>query len=260
MFYCAEYRVISGIDEQYPENLITKDRWGAVPLLYAIWSDVPSEIIQLLVESYKSLYPNYDFNWTDMVATLSRTKTQGAIRTSLLNIHQEFIPDLDWEAWIEELANHDQLSYSTFRFLFRRGFTDRVNAIGLKQLRDDMMEVMKKPESFGGSKVGWLNIVRSKLVKYEEEYNRLKEATATLELALWKNKINEFDTKKRKRTEESDSDFREQCRISCRADIVIEHVLPFLMPDASSCESESSDGSSSSSDDDNESSDGNESE
>ena len=116
-----------------------------------------------------------------------------------------------------------------------------------------------------GNKVVWLDRVRLKLVQYENEYNRLKEATIVLELALWKYKMEESDSKKRKR------DFREQSRISCRADIVIEHVLPFLMPSASSCEimgideSDSDESSSSSSsddddDNDNESSDGSESE
>jgi len=84
-----------------------------------------------------------------------------------------------------------------------------------------------------GLKCTWLGIVRSKLVNYEEEYNRLKETATVLELVLWKNKLNEPDSKKRKLTE-SDYNFRGQCRVSCRADIVIEHVLPFLMLGTSS--------------------------
>jgi hypothetical protein len=43
------YRVIV---EKYPTNLITEDRWGALPLLYAIWGDAPAEIIEFLLESY----------------------------------------------------------------------------------------------------------------------------------------------------------------------------------------------------------------
>ena len=36
--------------EKYPENLITKDEWGTVPLFYAVWGNASSEIMQLLVE------------------------------------------------------------------------------------------------------------------------------------------------------------------------------------------------------------------
>jgi hypothetical protein len=43
------YRVIV---EKYITNLITKDRWGALPLLYAFWGAAPAEIIQFLLKSY----------------------------------------------------------------------------------------------------------------------------------------------------------------------------------------------------------------
>jgi hypothetical protein len=37
--------------ENYPTNLITEDRWGALPLLYAFWGAAPTEIIQFLLGS-----------------------------------------------------------------------------------------------------------------------------------------------------------------------------------------------------------------
>jgi hypothetical protein len=43
------YRLII---ENYPTNLITEDRWGALPLLYAFWGASPAEILQFLLESY----------------------------------------------------------------------------------------------------------------------------------------------------------------------------------------------------------------
>jgi hypothetical protein len=39
------------IVDNYPTNLITKDRWGALPLLYAFWGAAPTEIIQFLFKS-----------------------------------------------------------------------------------------------------------------------------------------------------------------------------------------------------------------
>jgi hypothetical protein len=42
------YRVIV---EKYPANLITNDRWGALPLLYAFWGAAPAEIIEFLLET-----------------------------------------------------------------------------------------------------------------------------------------------------------------------------------------------------------------
>ena len=53
----------------YPENLVVEDRWGAVPLLYAVWGDAPDEIVQFLVESYQNI-PSYEPNWNKMVEWL----------------------------------------------------------------------------------------------------------------------------------------------------------------------------------------------
>jgi ankyrin repeat protein len=32
--------------EKYPYNLIVEDSWGAIPLLYALWGDASSEVVQ----------------------------------------------------------------------------------------------------------------------------------------------------------------------------------------------------------------------
>ena len=63
------------IVENYPTNLITDDKCGALPLLYAFWGAAPTEIIQYLLESYQSLYPDHVFNWTMMVEIMGRCDT-----------------------------------------------------------------------------------------------------------------------------------------------------------------------------------------
>ena len=57
-----------------------------------------------------------------------------------------------------------------------------------------------------------------------------------LELALWKTKLeestgqNQGETRHSKKRKIDDLDFRKQCRVNCGADIVIEHVLTYLLP------------------------------
>jgi hypothetical protein len=89
------YRVIV---ENYPTNLITEDRWGALPLLYAFWGDAPAEIIEFLLESYQALYSGYEFNWTNMVETMGRTDTPKERIENLLHVKQMHFPDqpIDW--------------------------------------------------------------------------------------------------------------------------------------------------------------------
>jgi hypothetical protein len=84
------YRLIV---ENYPANLITKDRWGALPLLYAFWGAAPAEIIDFLLESYQLLYPGYEFNWTLMVETMGRTDTPKESIENLLCVKQMHYPE-----------------------------------------------------------------------------------------------------------------------------------------------------------------------
>jgi hypothetical protein len=46
--------------DAYPQTLIWRDEWDGVALLYAIWNNAPKEIIQFLVECYKTTYPSFD--------------------------------------------------------------------------------------------------------------------------------------------------------------------------------------------------------
>jgi hypothetical protein len=55
-----------------------------------------------------------------------------------------------------------------------------------------------------------------------------------LELALWKTRLDENGHKREtirrlKKVKPDVSDIRQQCRVTCGADIIIRHVLPFLI-------------------------------
>jgi len=226
--------------EKYPENLITKDRWGALPLLYAVWGEAPSEIIQFLVKSYTSLSPDHVLNLTEMIQTLGAAGAPVRIIQNLLDMQEEDFPNqlIDWVAVIEKLAVEPRCGSvcrkQTYQFLVKCGFMERINAIGLKQWRDDVINTVMSPSfimPYDVKEGNWLDGIKSKLILYEAEYHRLKEATSLLELALWKIKLNDHEGEERqnKKMRIEESDVREQCRINCGADIVIQHVLPYLL-------------------------------
>jgi hypothetical protein len=71
----------------------------------------------------------------------------------------------------------------------------------------------------------WQNETLTKLEYYESEYQKLKESTSLLELALWKMKttIDNGDA--------IGDNTRLECHTNnCGTDFVIENVLPYLMP------------------------------
>ena len=224
--------------DKYPENLITEDGWGAVPLLYAVWGNAPDDIVHFLVERLSSLYPNYQFNWTEMVKTLGKASAPSEVIQNLLDLQQESFPEqsIDWTQVVERLAEEELRPYEeTFRFLVKCSVTKRINTIGLKQWRDRLFDDTESTRPmFDGyfDRRAYQDTIRSKLVEYEAEYYQLKEATTILELALWKKRVDEYSQSESrciKRIKVDEADLRGQCRISCGANIVIQHVLPYLL-------------------------------
>jgi hypothetical protein len=135
------YRVIV---EMYPTNLTTKDRWGALPLLYAFWGAAPTEIIDFLLESYQSLYPGYDFNWTLMVETMGRCDTPKERIENLLCVKQIHFPEqsINWEYLLDKFAQASPVSISGalfqegMQFLLMCGLSSRVEALPFRVWRD----------------------------------------------------------------------------------------------------------------------------
>ena len=106
-----------------------------------------------------------------------------------------------------------------------------------------MAEMMAEPIPRKQSKRDWLSDVKTKLSHYETEYQQLKEATTTLELALWKTKLDELgkggNTMSNKKRKIDGLEIRIRCRISSGADIVIHHVLSYLVvPPLEDCHSD----------------------
>jgi hypothetical protein len=140
------YRVII---ENYPTNLIAKDRWGALPLLYAFWGAAPREIIQCLLGSYQSLFPDHIFNWTMMVETMGRCDTPMECIDNLLLVKQMHFPDqtIDWDHLLNKFAKSSQVSASIIftermQFLVLCGMSMRVEALAFKVWRDKIFDMI----------------------------------------------------------------------------------------------------------------------
>ena len=231
------------IVDKYPTNLIVEDAWGALPLLYAVWGDAPSEIVQFLVNNYQSHYPNHDFDWNDMVITLGGANASKVVIQNLLDIQQTLSPmyNIDWDRILGELAvptelNEPHANPKTFCSLTRCSIATRVNAIGVKHFRDVMDDYWMGDNKDDFDREEWRDETLTKLEYYESKYRSLKEMTSLLEVALWKIKFDDSRdhskamSRGRKQLKMDPSDFRLQCRLSCGADHVVENVWPFLLP------------------------------
>jgi len=234
------YRVII---ENYPANLITEDRWGAVPLLYAFWGAAPTEIIQFLLQSYQSLYSDHVFNWTMMVETMGRTDTPRGNIEKVLHVWQMHFHNqpIDWEYLLGVFARPSLISpngapfQERMKFILMCGMSIRVEALAFKVWREsitNMIQTSNFEYNMDNSLI--LHRIRAKIINFEDELPKLKEITTMLELALWKLRMNENipqenATHCQKKIKTDESSIRRQCRITCGADIVIRHVLPYLI-------------------------------
>jgi hypothetical protein len=113
--------------------------------------------------------------------------------------------------------------------------SERVEALAFKVWRDhiiDMIHTANFVHNIDNSDI--LHRIREKLTHFEDELPKLKEITTILELALWrlrmkKNISNEEEARCRKKIKTNESSIRRQCRVTCGADIVIRHVIPYLL-------------------------------
>jgi len=190
-----------------------------------------------------TLHPDHEMNWEEMLVTFSKAKVPNDVIQKLLDVQKESFTEqsIDWDQVIDELTKPKD--YYTkgnvsdvFRYLVKYSMADRISAIGPRKWRDDMACKLEESFSFFDSgdtgPKGWFDGVSSKLSDYEKEYISLKVATTMIELTLWNTKMTEnFQANGHidKRAKIDETDWRKECRINCGADIVIEHVLPYLL-------------------------------
>ena len=222
-------------------NLTTEDRWGALPLLYAFWGAAPAEIIEFLLENYQSLYPDHEFDWTMMVEIMGRCDTPKESIENLLRVKQMHFPEqpIDWVYLLDVIAEPSNRNFrgahfqERKRFLFMCGMSSRVEALPFKVWRDHITHMIRT-FNFRRDNSATLREIRAKLDHFDAEFPKLKETTTILELALWRMMMNEKSTPEnatrcQKKIKIDESNIRQQCRVTCGADVVIRHVLRFLI-------------------------------
>lgn len=221
------------IVQKYPENLITRDKWGDVPLLYACWCNAPDEIVQFLVESFKTRYPGYTFDWGSMIETLAKNDVPTSRVQALIEIQQHNFADQECnlEDVIARLVRpfHPPPTYEIKRFLLREIFSRQIEAYGVGRWLIEFMDAINNICRCGEE----YHLTR-KLYSLLDQCESLKESAGILELALWKAKLEDDDKHCHKMRKVNDDCTtvarRERCRINCGADIVLRNVLLYLSP------------------------------
>jgi len=167
---------------------------------------------------------------------MGRCDTPKECIENLLKVRQMHFPDqpIDWVYLLDNFAlpSHYSLGGQPFQermqFLVTCGMSDRVEALAFTVWRDHittMIHTAKFQCNMDNTVI--LRRIQAKVANFEAEYPKLREITTTLELALWKLRMNASQLQKKIKTDELS--IRRQCRITCGADVIIRHVLPYLI-------------------------------
>ena len=144
--------------------------------------------------------------------------------------------------------------------------SDRIKSLAFQVWRDHITTMIDTAnfQCIGNNNQNILGIIKAKVAHFEDELPKLKEITTILELALWKLRMLRMNenitpvevTHRKKKIKTDESSIRQQCRVTCGADIVIWHILPYLITATDEESDSESDSESDANDvDDNESSD-----
>ena len=177
---------------------------------------------------------------------LNTSSAHQEVIQSLLAIQQQYFDDQseaaeDLQMVCEELVQpltgwwRSQKTYrsmQSFQFLVKCTIPERLNALGIRKWQMKVKNLVEKISSIT-KQVDFeaqVDTIHSKLISYE----RLKDATYLLEMALWKSKIDESmqnhdDFGQNEQMEDIAAAMRRECLINCGADVIIPNVLSYLI-------------------------------
>lgn len=228
----------------------TEDRWGCLPLFYALLGDAHPRIRDFFVDELARSSPDYAFDTRRFVENLCRCGCSldaieyvfGTRRCDNNNMFP--VKSVDWDQFVSDLAasaSAQRVPVEVFRYLIRLTISDRVDNIRVEKWRAAICDEVERLPDRGNMRNTELKLIRLKLAFAEYAYDHLKEAAVLLELALWKARVDECSDWVKKRRSARDDDnpkrakiddkdgFMYQCRINCGAEVIIRGVLPFLI-------------------------------
>jgi hypothetical protein len=144
---------------------------------------------------------------------------------------------LDWEYLLDEFVQTLRVSISgapfqeRMQFLLMCGMSLHVEALPFRVWRDRIENMIHMANyKWDEDNLVILREIREKLAHFESELTKMKEATSILELALWKKRINDTKLSHQQKTIKTEGAcIRQQCRVTCGADFIIGHVVPYLI-------------------------------
>ena len=204
---------------KHPNFLIDEDSWGRAPLFYAIFNELPLSILEYLFETHQGLWGELPFDFGE-VATMFAAKVGSSFDffKELIAIQQRYFRDqpIDWDRVVDDSIKLPRMQVEMLRHLIRVSVSRNLEELSTSQMAIVNVRI-DEISAFNDTR---LKTEKLKQIRGLVQYWLLRKATACVELALWKCKLDECNVE-----EELD---RESCRVNCGAEIVIPLILRFF--------------------------------
>jgi hypothetical protein len=220
--------------ERDPSGLVVPDKWGSLPIHYALENRAPPEIIRYLLQVHRRLNRPVDYRYFLLVhgADFFETTTMETVQIIL---DAEMIEEIDWSLWIH--SSNRSAPIDIFRDIMMRSIQKRLDALEGNKWKDEIVEKVKnvpedclqtapwsspplQQQTHLSSGIEPFEQILSKLSLYEK-----KTVSHLLELAAWKLKVDsEQSSSKSHHTTEAES-FRQNCLVHCGSDCIISNIL-----------------------------------
>jgi len=184
-------RLYRCIIDTYPDALIMKDKWGEVPLYYAMFSESPMEVIHFFLETHQRKWGTLPLDFGKVLLKLAMCAKSAAFIRGLIRAQRRHLPGLqiDWnQICYESRAAWNHLR--VYRVFVEADVSTRVNCTTLAQRRridrliEDLTQDLLDDEMCEEEDY---DAVRELVVEQISLYHRyLIDAMTMLELALWK--------------------------------------------------------------------------
>jgi hypothetical protein len=219
--------------DKYPNALLIEDRWGDLPLNYALYAEARIEVINFLFKTHRQMWGDMPFDFGHMILHLGQiTSLVGYVRYVIWAQRTHF-PGLrvDWQSLVNTcIVDQQDIAIGIFRVFVEASLSSRyictceehqsIIDARLREIDDEMGE--DEDEDYHPSR--YFVEIRDLVTIYVGLYHGLLlRITTILELALWKAVI--FRSR---------NDNQQLTRVECRADagrcaeVVIKLVLTFL--------------------------------
>ena len=217
--------------EKYPGAMLIEDKWGEVPLVYALLGEAQIEVIHLLLDTHMQRWQATPFDFGGMILRLATKCGTSAdyVRDVIQaqRTHHNAL-EIDWQRIVDEsIRARRDIPLRMFSILVEASVSKRLVCMSDEhrievdaRLREIEIEI--EDDDVEERNVQKYEEIRDMVTSYVRlHHGQLKEAITMLELALWKTMIC---------SNVIDQESRSECRTAGGRcfEVVIKHVLAFL--------------------------------